>query len=101
MKRLLHFVFATVAYIFGLAIGFIFDVLIMSVILGISFFILSTIAGVLNGTGTLYIWQSVSDGIRLAVVLSALYVAYSGFIKYPVAINAYFDHENTRRSLRE
>jgi len=101
MKTVIHFVLATFAYIIGMLIGFILDVLIGSIVLVFVFGMLAMIAGVFNGTGSEYIYQSASDGVRVAVVLSALYVIYGGIVKYPTAINAYFDRPDIRRQLRD
>ena len=100
MKTVLHFVLATIAYLIGTLIGFIIDVLVGSIVLGFVFGMLAFVAGVFNGTGAEYIYLSATDGVRIAVVLSALYVTYGAFVKYPSAINAYFDRPDIRRQLR-
>ena len=99
MKLVLHFVAATLAYMLGMLLASILLMLSLGAILAFVFGFLGFVAGIFNGTGTEYIYQTASDGFMLAVLFSGVLTIWTFFRSYPAAIDDYFNRLTVKENI--
>lgn len=100
MKYLFHIVSATLAFMIGMAVGFVLSVVGYGVIFAFVFGMLGFIAGIFNGTDSLYIYQTASDGFMLSFFINCVYVIIQFFRRYPEALGTYMNSSTVLESLR-